>query len=268
MKRITLIIILSLAFLGLNAQKSIEVGLFGGGSYYLGDMNPAFHFKMTKPAYGIVTRFNLDSRWSVRLSAYRGELEGDDNVNEAVMNRELYFTSQITDFSAVIELNFLNYVTGSTRNYFAPYIFGGIGVFMFDPEANGIALKGLGTEGQNVGFDGRTPYETTAIAIPFGIGLKYSLTKKLGFAFEWGLRKTFTDYIDDVSKTYYLYGESIDPNNPEQYLSDPTMSHEPFEARGNASTNDWYTFFGISITYKFNLYGKQKCESSGFRGDY
>jgi len=268
MKRIILIILLGMSTFGLSAQKSLEVGLFGGGSYYIGDMNPAFHFLMTKPAYGFVTRLNLDSRWAVRVSAYRGELQGDDNVTEVIDNRKLFFTSEITDISAVIELNFFNYITGSTRNFLAPYLFGGIGVFMFDPQANGVSLSEAGTEGQNVGFDGRSPYKTTQLAIPFGFGFKYSLSKKLGFAFEWGLRKTFTDYIDDLSTTYYLNGESINPNDQDQILSDPTMSHKPYQARGNASTNDWYAFFGLTITYKFIVGGNKKCTNTGLREDY
>jgi len=268
MKRITLIIILALASFGLNAQKSMEVGLFGGGAYYLGDMNPAYHFRMTQPAYGVVARINLDSRWTVRLSAYRGDVEGDDNIAKAVENRGLKFQSQITDISAVVELNFFNYITGSTRNFLAPYIFGGIGYFMFDPIADGLSLRDLGTEGQNIGFDGRTPYPTSSLVIPFGLGFKYSLNKRLGFAFEWGLRKTFTDYLDDVSLTYYLDGESIDPANTEQIMSDPTMDHKPYVARGNASTNDWYAIFGLTITYKFMLGGKKRCDYNGFRDDY
>ncbi len=268
MKRITLIILLGLLSIGLHAQKSMEVGVFGGGSYYLGDLNPAFHFRMTKPAYGLVTRINLNSRWSVRVTAYQAEVAADDYVSGTVENRGLNFNSKITDFSAVIEMNFLNYITGSTRNFIAPYIFIGIGVFMFEPESNGVALKGLGTEGQNVGFMGRSPYKTTQMAVPFGIGFKYSLSKKLGFAFEWGLRKTFTDYIDDVSTTYYLDGETIDPGNTEQILSDPTMSHKAYEARGNPSTNDWYAFFGLTVTYKFVLGGNKRCTHAGLREDY
>jgi len=268
MKGIALIVLLGLTSIGLHAQKSMEVGIFGGGSYYLGDINPAFHFRMTKPAYGLVARVNLDSRWAVRVTAYQGEIAGDDEVSGFVENRGLNFNSKITDFSAVMELNFLNYITGSTRNFLAPYIFLGIGVFMFEPESNGILLKELGTEGQNVGFNGGTPYGTTEIAFPFGFGFKYSISKKLGFAFEWGLRKTMTDYIDDISTTYYLNGESIDPGNQAQIMSDPTMSHKPYEARGNPTTKDWYSFFGLTVTYKFILGGNKRCTHAGIREDY
>lgn len=268
MKRITLIIILGLASVALHAQKTMEVGVFGGGSYYIGDLNPGMHFLMTKPAYGLVARLNLDSRWTVRMSGYLGEVAGDDNVSNKVQGRDLKFNSRITDFSTVIEFNFFNYMTGSTRNYLTPYIFGGIGFFMFQPEADGVSLKEIGTEGQNDGFDGRSPYATTQLALPFGFGFKYSLSKKLGFAFEWGLRKTFTDYIDDVSTTYYLEGGNINPNDPDQVLSDPTMDHRPYEARGNSSTKDWYAFFGITVTYKFRLGSDKGCSDFGKRLDY
>ena len=82
------------------------------------------------------------------------------------------------------------------------------------------------------------------------------------------MRKTFTDYIDDVSKTYYLYGESINPSNQAEILSDPTMDHDPYVARGNQSNMDWYNFFGISVTYKFRLGGNDRCNDAGLREDY
>lgn len=261
MKRITLLLFISLAGVSLQAQKTMEVGVFGGGSYYIGDLNPAMHFLMTKPAYGVVARLNLDSRWTARLTAYRGEVAGDDEVSGRVAGRELKFESPLTDISAVIELNFFNYITGSTRNFLTPYIFGGVGVFMFRPESEGVALRELGTEGQNIGFDGRSPYNLFQIAIPFGFGFKYSLSKRLAFAFEWGMRKTMTDYLDDVSTTYYLEGESISTSNQAGMLSDPTRSHQPYQARGNAGTNDWYSFCGVTVTYRFTIGKDRGCSS-------
>ena len=268
MKKITLIIIMVAASFGMKAQKTMEVGLFGGGSYYIGDLNPAMHFLLTKPAYGAVARVNLDPRWTIKLSGQRGKIAGDDAVSKAVEGRELKFESDITDISLVVEFNFFNYITGSTRNFIAPYIFGGLGYTFFNPKADGIALRDLGTEGQNESFDGRSRYQTSTIAIPFGIGFKYSLNKRLGFAFEWGLRKTFSDYLDDVSTTYYLRGESINPSNTAEIYSDPTRSHNPYEARGNSSTKDWYAFFGVTLTYKFRLGKDSACRDFGNRRDY
>ncbi len=268
MKKITLIIIMIIGAYSVQAQKTMEVGLFGGGSYYIGDLNPATPFRLTKPAYGLVARLNLDSRWAIKLSGTMGMIAGDDNVSNAMENRDLKFESKITDISAVVEFNFFNYITGSTRNFITPYIFGGIGVLIFNPEADGISLKELGTEGQNVGFDDRSPYQTTQLVVPFGIGFKYSLNKKLGLAVEWGVHKTFTDYLDDVSTTYYLDGESINPSNTAEIMSDPNMIHKPYEARGNPSNKDWYSIVGVSLTYKFNLGRDKGCSQFGSRKDY
>ena len=178
------------------------------------------------------------------------------------------FTSKITEFSGVIEFNFLPYETGSKKHRYTPYIFAGIGIFFFQPKLGEYNLKDYGTEGQNIGYDGRSPYKVFSFAIPFGIGFKYSLNKRLGFAFEWGMRKTFTDYLDDVSKTYYLDGQNINQNNTAEVLSDPTLDHKPGMQRGNPKTKDWYNFAGITITYKINLSNNYKCTDFGRRKKY
>ena len=267
-KRLALLfIILSSALMGYS-QKSLEIGLFGGGAYYMGDLNPGTPFLQSQFAYGLIGRYNINTRWALRLNALHGKVKGDDEISKANLERMLNFESNITEFSLVAELNFFDYVTGSTRNYVTPYIFAGLGMFLFNPKVDDVELKDIGTEGQNVGFDGRKPYKTFSMAMPFGIGFKYSLTKKLGFAFEWGMRKTISDYIDDVSKTYYLDGESIDPNNTAQVLSDPTMSHKPGMMRGDPKTKDWYSFFGVTVTYKFELFRHYKCTDFGERRKY
>ena len=75
----------------------------------------------------------------------------------------------------------------------------------------------------------------------------------------WEMHKTFTDYLDDVSTTYYLNGRSIKPTDHAGIMSDPTLNHDPGMQRGNSKNNDWYAFFGLSITYKFNLLSSKKC---------
>lgn len=252
---LALVFVLTGAF---SFAQTAEVGVFGGLSYYLGDLNPGIHFLLSKPAFGGLARVNLDERWTVRANFYRGRVSGDDQTGQTNSLRNLNFESKITDIAATVEFSFFDYVTGSRKNTLTPFIFGGIGMVIFNPTADGVNLKNIGTEGQNVGFDGRKPYSLVAFTIPFGIGFKYSLNRRFSVTGEWGIRKSFTDYIDDVSTTYYLDGSQI-TDNPEEYLSDPTRIHQPWQERGNPENNDWYNFTGLSLTYKFRLYNKNKC---------
>jgi hypothetical protein len=251
--------------LGVNAPaQEVEVGVMGGGTYYLGELNPGRQFSFTKPAFGGVMRFNLDTRWAVKFGFLYGKLAGDDAVSKANEMRNLRFTSPITELSLVGEFNFLDYFTGSQVHKFTPFLFLGPGFFIFKPQAefNGetVNLQDLGTEGQISDSD---KYSLYGLAMVFGVGVKYSVNDRLGLGLEWGLRKTFTDYIDDVSTQYYIdYSEVTSPGDitAKVQLSDPsTVKHEPGMQRGNPQNNDWYSFAGVTITYRFRLGEKTTC---------
>lgn len=240
-------------------SQDLEVGFTAGGCYYLGDLNPGKHFVNSQFSYGVMTRLNLDTRWAVKISAVRGKIKGDASNSTFLPDRGLSFTSDLTDIAGVVEFNFLQYFTGSRMNAISPYIYSGISVFFFNPEYNGISLRSMGTEGQNLGYQGRTQYGSVSVSIPFGLGVKVSLAKRVGIQAFWEMHKTFNDYLDDVSTTYYLDGKSIAPGDLVGEVSDPTRDHQPGMQRGNASTKDWYAFYGISVSYKFNLLSKKKC---------
>ena len=174
LKHYGLVLIFILAGLSVNAQhKTLELGFFGGTSYYIGDLNPALPYNMTQFAYGGVARLNTSPRWAFRFSYTHGKVKGDDLKTNAVANRELNFVSTINDFSVVAEFNFWKYFTGSKKSFFTPYLFGGAGFFLFNPKAfDGTDLQSKGTEGQNAGFDDRTPYAKYNFSVPFGFGFK------------------------------------------------------------------------------------------------
>lgn len=126
-----------------------------------------------------------------------------------------------------------------------------------------VELQPLTTEGQGMeGFD--SPYSLTQISIPFGLGVKFSVNKFVSIGLEWGLRKTFTDYIDDVSKDYVDRTTLLDWSG-ELGLSASDRTNEILEntynptgsMRGNPQTKDWYQFFGFMITAK--IPHKVKC---------
>ena len=256
-----LIFLVLLLFAGNHRVQSqdLEVGLAGGGCYYLGDLNPGKHFLNTQFAYGLVARYGIDTRWAVKLSATRGEIRGNASAGSFRPDRGLSFTSPVTDISGTVEFNFMPYFTGSHMNRISPYIYAGFSVFFFNPVSNGVSLRSIGTEGQNIGYQGRKPYSLTGLSIPFGLGAKISLAKRLSMQVYWEMHKTFTDYLDDVSTTYYLVGRNIDPKDQAGLLSDPSRNHVPGMQRGNPNNNDWYAFFGLSFTYKFNLLASKKC---------
>ena len=126
-----------------------------------------------------------------------------------------------------------------------------------------VELQPLATEGQ--GMEGyESPYSLTQISIPFGLGLKFSVTKFISIGLEWGLRMTFTDYIDDISTNYVdrsilldwsgeLGASAADRTNEIQ----DNVYNPAGSMRGNPERNDWYQFFGFTLTSKIPY--KAKC---------
>jgi len=249
--------------LALQAQHSLEAGLSGGVAYYNGDIVPWAPFVMPKPAYGTVVRYNFGDRWSAKVTYIHGKVAGDDTKTQAVENRRLNFITTIDDISATGEFNFMKYSIGSKRHNFTPYITAGGGFFLFKPQTKYNRkihdLRSLGTEGQNIEYHGRQPYKKYNFAVIFGLGFKYSLSKRFGLSAEWQMHKTFTDYLDDVSKTYYSYTNRT--TLLEKYFSDPTLSHLPGEQRGNSGTKDWFGVANISLTYKIEFNNNRGCKS-------
>ncbi len=244
-----------------SRSQDLEFGLAGGGAYYLGDLNPGKHFQNTRLSYGALARYNIDSRWAIRLAVMRGSVEADASQGTPfIQTLGLSFSSNITDISAVAEFNFFPYFTGSERHRISPYIYAGVSLFFYNPRAGGVDLREMGTEGQKIGFEGRKVYSSYNFSIPFGLGMKISLAERLGLQVFWEMHKTFMDYLDDVSTTFYLEGSRINKDIESQYLSDPLMNHQPGMERGDPSTWDWFAFFGVALTYKFNLPGSKKCK--------
>jgi hypothetical protein len=147
-----LAIFLFLALSFLMPQKSqaqiIEVGFSGGLSYYIGDINPSKHFAQSDYGVGAVVKYYDNLRWAFRFQYSYLNLKASDAKIGFKPERGLAFNSRVNDFSLIAEFNFFDYWTGSDRNYFTPYICGGISVFSFDTFApDGTALRPLQTEG-------------------------------------------------------------------------------------------------------------------------
>lgn len=240
-----------------------ELGVLLGTSYYIGDLNPRFHFLMPQPAGGLFYRFTWSYRYALRAGFNYGRIMGDDSrsSNADLKFRNLNFRSNIYELNVVGEFNFLEYRLGHQRHYFTMFLFGGLAGYHFDPKGNlgdgqWRSLAPLQTEG--------TRYSRFQISIPFGIGFKWNVTDNIGLSVEWGPRKTYTDYLDDVSGLYYDFSKNAPTSGDTRtfaYRSGDTYNYVG-TARGNPRTKDWYFFTGFSINFKLPK-ANQPCYAKG-----
>jgi len=247
-----------------NAQykENTEVGFIGGISYYLGDLNTT-HFDNSLPFGGIVIRKNIDRRFSYKAEILYLNIAADDrnNANDTIaIDRGLHFRSSVFELSGQIEFNFLPFEAGNALYTWTPFVYTGLSFFHFNPQAENkdglwVDLQELGTEGQgSTTFPERTKYPLVQLAIPLGGGLKIAINPSFNIILEYGVRKTFTDYLDDVSATYPegINSNVADISNATYEMSDPTGTHIQGEQRGDPDKKDWYSFAGITLSFKLN----------------
>lgn len=245
---VTIFFLLVLSFVIPERAKSqmLEVGATAGMSYYIGDVNPTKHFTQNNIAYGGLVRYYDNLRWAFRLQYSRFDIAAS-NVADYVPDKDYAFESAINDFAFMAEFNFFDYCTGSSKNIVSPYLFAGIstsaivlygkGEPQYDEKGNQIKDE----EGDLV----RGDRKLSSMSIPFGVGVKCSLAKRLGMTLEWRFHKSFTDEIDDVvNNGQILNGEGGITYKPISYYA-----------------CDWYNILSLSITYSFNLPKKDACYS-------
>ncbi len=121
-----------------------------------------------------------------------------------------------------------------------------------------VFLQPLHTEGEGI-VAGVNNYPLTQINIPMGFGLKYYVSEKVNLGVEFLYRKTFTDYIDDVSTTF------VDPAVLQANLPNGTSQiaiamsnksplqgiagtgYNPGDKRGDPTQTDAYFSVGLKL---------------------
>ena len=261
-KKFGIFLLLLIASFFCQAQRS-EIGTLIGTSFYLGDLNSA-PFRDAKFAGGLVYRYNFTPRFALKANILFGKIAGSDKNNYSLKkgawdyrDRGLSFTSPITEIAAQVEINFFNLYNVSHKNQITPYLFGGAAMFSYNPQAKyqgkTYNLQPIGTEGQ--GQAGKSKkYPLTGFSIPFGIGFKANIGRYVCVGAEWGLRYTFTDYLDDVGGLYYDFSDTkMNAGTKEvvTYFADPaTTKHSYGSQRYTTKKTDWYSFAGIVITVR------------------
>ncbi len=267
LKSTLLILLLLVLYSKVHAQEQrgmIGFGISAGASNYVGDLDDNFTLPFTRPGFGAHAVFLFRPRLHMKIAIFHGQISASDGsgVNfSGNQYRNLSFYSDINEAGLHLLYSLQSRKRGFTRrNLIAPYLFAGIAYFQFNPKRNvngqAYELQKIGTEGQYLSGNYPAPYSLYQFSIPFGVGFTFKLNKNFDIGAELGLRKTFTDYLDDVSTVYpdkqqltlaegpvaaYLADPSNDPDAPQ---GKPTFSQ-----RGNPTNKDWYVYTNIHLTY-------------------
>jgi hypothetical protein len=172
MKKILILIILTLTALPLFSQRNADYGVSAGAVTYLGEKNPLNVFYRPGPAAQIFYRYNFNPRQAVRANLLGGYL--------------MPLGSFLGELGATYEFNFFPYSTFRSRHIdYTPYI------------AGGAALSLMNTAG---------PF----LSIPFSAGFKVNVANHVGVEIEYGFRKTFTDKMDGLFEITDPGGAPVD----------------------------------------------------------
>ena len=281
MKTGSLFILFLLSVLFVPAQR-VFIGVAGGLANYNGDLlDKLYHNKLTNGFIGLTVHYELQDQILIRGSYNFARVNGSDiySEKEYLRMRNLHFESAISEFSIVGEY----YLFNLYERRFSPYGFVGLGLFHFNPYAydsleRKVFLKPLSTEGQGI-YPDKKPYSLWQPTIPIGGGVKFAISENLRIGFEIGIRKTFTDYLDDVSTSYPDQNDLLAARGQTavdfSYRSDEIPGGDPAfptkqTQRGGAEQKDMYYFTGINISFRPSFGGGANSHSRGFgkKGKY
>lgn len=203
----------------INAQIN-EIGVFLGGSNFIGDVGKTDYVAPNELAFGLLYKWNKSPRHSYRFSYTQSTISGNDLDSKVPgRNQRGYnFENSIKELSAGLEFNFFDFNLHETfKKKITPYVYSGISYFIFD-------------ELFVVGNETKVDYTSGAVAIPMVVGVKSNIIKNFILGFEVGARYTFSDNLDG---------------------SNPTNENLQTLKFGNINSNDWYVFTGFTLTYTF-----------------
>lgn len=204
--------ILSFQYLILNAQiytHRFEAGVNAGTFIYTGDLTPAVlgSYATIKPQFGFHAAYILNRSFSVRANFSFGSLKGDDakySSPEYRQQRNFKFTTPVTEFSGMMVWDILRKNAVEQRKGFAPYIFAGAGISLFNIQRDysryNAEYFNAETTGAGLAADAAHRLPVSLPVIPLGAGLKYFISPKLAVQAETNYRLMSSDYLDGFSR--------------------------------------------------------------------
>lgn len=203
-----------------------EIGGSLGTSAYKGDLAPHYQYSNLGLGGSVFLRKNISKPVTIKYVATFLQLSGSDKAykkNTFPKLRNASFSTNLLELGLNLEYNFFNFRHKKEHYKFSPYLFGGLAFFtLLSGEAN------------------------ANISVPFGIGIKYMVSKRWNVGAEFGSRMTFTDKIDNLSDQVAY--KDANPSKP--------------IILGNTAYNDWYMYTGITLSY--TIYKVNCSEESPF----
>ena len=264
-------ILLAFSLFPLFAHAQWNVNVFGGFSNYIGNIQSSpYTTQQAHLAGGIGLEYDLTQHFSMLSNLTFGKVGASDaySDNPLVRARNLSFETDITELNLLAEYNLF-----SLRSHkVTPYIFAGVAVYHFNPYAydttgKKVYLRPLSTTGEGLPqYPNVKEYSLTQFAIPFGGGIKFRISDQVVIAYEIGLRKLFTYYLDDVGGRYVAQNVLLAARGPEAvemaYRGNQLEGGAPYPPagtfRGNTKADDWYYFSGIRAIIAFNTRSMQE----------
>jgi len=239
------------SFYAIKRERDL-IATFGlNSSTYYGDLKDPSDILDFRPSLSLGALYYFDQRFGVRAEFSYINLQGADSEtgDSGKIPRNLSFTSNSFEFAVSGVVNLVpNGQRFYQRSNFNAYGFAGVGLLYFNPKAelNGekYALQPLKTEGVS--------YSRLALVIPYGVGGRYKVNPFFNVAVELGWRKTFTDYIDDVSDKYVDNASFTDPIAQQLADRGPEIGYAirtPGTKRGDPSKKDAYMLLSVKVEY-------------------
>jgi len=239
MKKIVLVFIAVFLTVSGFAQKTADIGIWGGTSSYWGDVKGTPPIQAFNPNFGAYFRYNFNKRVGLRFQFLTGKFSAEGTVEDVPWA----FEKGVQDVSLMAEINYLKFVLGNKKTPFTPYILGGVGVmyFPFELSNQDIAQLALVNDQHPLVLAGNDVNESSVTAsIPLGFGVKFSIGERLGIGAEYMVRKIFNDKLDDLDDPLTFDATGVD--------GEETINYTNF-----LHNNDWPGYLGVHITYKIYL---------------
>lgn len=225
---IILVAILSLTTVN-GQKKTYDLGLYLGGVNYYGEIGKKKFISPNRATLGVIGKMNFNEKLSLRGSVtfftlYDDDRDSDQPYRANGRNNSLYYSFDNTSIEASVGVEYVPFsFLKNTRNPIDFYIHGGLGAVYNEELYYPLSAGNEDVVAEKYG-------SRTRMVIPFGAGLKTFVGSNFMLGIELSPRYTMSDNLDGSHPD----AEELEANQLPDFGS-----------------NDWYTFVGLTLTYRF-----------------